>query len=197
MSRAQAMTEREPRRSPATMLRAAAVQLRRLLVLLLILSLLGVALVAIATALQAQRDEARRADLLVVIAPAVPSPAFIDHTFELYRRGYAPRLIVAGSGRAQLIGALGARGLPAEVLDEAARAELPLNQIATAAQAAQGAGGASALVVAQQEELLLSMKIVRDMGLRTYGSPPPGRSVDPLALLEASADYWGYVLLRR
>lgn len=176
-------------------MRGWATQARRLLGLLALLAALGVGLVALATGMQAQRDEARRSDLLLVAAPAVPAEAFISHTFELYRRGYAPRLLVAGSGRRQLLDALGARGLPAEAMADAEGENLRPEQVA-ALQAGQ-AEQASALVVAQPEELLLTMKIARDMGLRAYGSPPPGRPIDPLALLRASGEYWRYVLFRQ
>lgn len=185
----------EQRQAPRRAGRAVAAQASRLLGLLTILAVLGLGLVALATGLQSQRDEARRSDLLLVVAPAVPPQAFVDHTFELYRRGYAPRLLVAGDGRRQVLAALRERGLPAEAMVEAEGPALAPEHVA-ALRAEQGEQ-ASALVVAQPEELLLTMKIARDLGLRAYGSPPPGPGVEPLELLQASADYWRYVLIRR
>jgi len=190
---AQPAAEREPRRSSTVVLQSGLAQARRLLVIVLALAGLGLGLAALAGALQAGRDEARRADILLVVAPAVPGAPLIDHAFELYRRGYARQVVVAGAGRPQMEAALRERGLPPDALgtpDDAAA-------VAERLRSVRAAGGDSALVVAQPDALLLHLKLAHDQGLRAYGSPPRGQPVEPLALLHSAVSYWAYVLLGR
>lgn len=187
-------TEEEvrPRRA---LLRTAGAQLSRLLVLLTSIALLALALAILAATLQSQRDETRRADTLLVIAPAVPARPLIQHTFELYRRGYAPQILVTGAGRERLANVLREGGLPEQAVSSIA-GDAGENEVQAAAAATRAAGHNSVLVVAEPAELLLSLKMARDSGLRAYGSPPPGLGAEPLTLLRAGVAYWGYVLLR-
>lgn len=151
---------------------------------------LGVA----ATAAQASRDETRSADLALVVAPAVPPESLADHVFDVYRRGYAPSLLLAGEGQAGLKAQLVARGVPEAALlsDGASAAATDLRRLARAAAAD---GATSALVIAAPEELLWTLKLVRDQGLRAYASPVPGEAATPLGVIGGSARYWRYVLV--
>jgi hypothetical protein len=159
--------------------------------------LLALALSTAATAVQARRDEARSADLLIVVAPAVPPEALVKRSFDLYRRGFADRIVVVGAGGEGLRAALQAQGLP----ESAAIAVLPpgdeTEQLMTTARQARADGAASAVVAGDGAAMLRWLKLAGDAGLRAYGAPTPNESASPLELVEAGARYWRYVLLRR
>jgi hypothetical protein len=146
--------------------------------------------------LQGRRDEARSADVLFVAAPASPTEALVEHCLELFRRGYAPQIVLVGAGGEALLAQLAERGVP-----EAAMAVAPPGEGAQAqlqaATAAQRAGAGSALVAGPPAELLLWLKIARDAGLRAYGAPIPGETAALPELVGAGARYWRYALLLR
>lgn len=172
--------------------REAARQMSHLALTLAVVALAAIALGAVAAGLQAGRDEARAADLALVVAPAVPPAALADHSFELYRRGYARTMLLVGEGAAALRAQLAERGVPEEGMVEASTAATAAELRRLAREARSGA--ASALVVTAPEEQLRALKIARDQGLRAYGAPQPAASVDPLGLVGASMRYWRYVL---
>ncbi len=156
-----------------------------------------IALVALCTSvlavwLQGRRDEARSADLLVVVAPAPPTEALLEHSLELFRRGYAPQIMLVGAGGAALRAQLAERGVP-----EAAMLVTTPEEAAEAISAAQRGGASSALVAGPPAELLLWLKLARDNGLRAYGAPTPGETATLPELLAAGARYWRYALLQR
>lgn len=172
---------------------------RQLLALAATLALLAVAAMALSTgagAVQARRDEARSADLLIAVAPAVPADALTAHCFELYRRGHGRRVVVVGPGREGLLAALQARGLPAEALSAAAADGPETAQLRTVVRAARAAGATSAVVAGDGAEMLRWLKLAGDEALRAYGSPAPGEP-GLLRQLGAGARYWGYTLLGR
>ncbi|MEI7769837.1 MAG: hypothetical protein WCI67_07615 [Chloroflexales bacterium] len=171
---------------------AAGAQLARLASLLLILALAGVGVAAAAIAIQAQRDETRSADLLLVIAPDLPPAALIDHSFDLYHRGYAVQVALAGPGRGQARADLLARGLPQSALSVLAEGESLLDALA----AARDGGAQSLLVVSAPADQLLSLKVAHDQGLRAYGSPALTPSLDLLGALSATLGYWRYVFFQ-
>ena len=154
-------------------------------------------LASLAVGLQAQRDEARSAELLLIVAPALPSQALIDHSAELGRRGYAPRTILVGAGQAALHAALIERGMAEKALSVGPVGETDLAQLRAALAAARADGASSAVVVASQADLLLWLKLSADAGLRPYGSPVPGPAPNLWTLLQAGARYWRYALLQR
>ncbi len=166
-----------------------------LAVTLATVALAALALAALAAGLQAGRDEARSADLALVVAPAVPPASLADATFELYRRGYVPRVVIIGEGQAGLKAQLVERGMPEASLESGPSPAPETAELRRRAREAAGAGAASALVVTAPAETLRALKVVRDQGLRAYGAPAPAGGADPLGLLGASARYWQYVLL--
>lgn len=172
-------------------------QTAHLALLTAIIALLALALGAVAAGMQASRDEARAVDLALVVAPAAPPTALADHVFELYRRGYTPRLILAGEGQGGLKAQLVERGVPEVSLLSDGASGAGSAELARLLREARAAGAASLLVVTAPAETLLGLKLARDQGLRAYGAPAPARARDPLTLLEASLAYWRYVLLRR
>lgn len=176
-----------------TLWRAVGAQLARLAALLLIVGLWAGGVTAAAVAIQAQSDETRGADLLLLITPAIPSNALIEHSLDLYRRGYGAQVALVGPGRAQAQANLLARGIPATALADLTAGASP----AEALGAARQAGAESLLVVSAPADQLLSLKIAHDLGLRAYGSPLPGAELAPLDTLRATLSYWRYALAGR
>ncbi|WP_129633504.1 hypothetical protein [Candidatus Oscillochloris fontis] len=161
-----------------------------LLLALVVLILLGVTSAAIGT--QAQRDETRNADLLLLIAPELPPSMLIEHCLDLYRRGYGAQIAITGPGhvraRADLIG----RGIPAEALLDVG----DQTSLIAGLQMIQRQEIQSLLVASLPADQLLALKVAHDMGLRAYGSPEPALDSDLFATLWASLAYWRYALLR-
>lgn len=160
---------------------------------LLVMLLVG----TLAAWLQAGRDEVRNADVLLIIAPALPTPALIEHAFETYRRGYAPTVIVAGAGAEVLRTSMIERGAPAERIEAPGSERRPVAEVRERVRGASAAGAQSALIVAEPAELLLWLKLTHDEGLRAYGTPSPGPGPGVLKLVDGSLSYWRYVLIQR
>ncbi|NTU78358.1 MAG: DUF218 domain-containing protein [Chloroflexales bacterium] len=164
-------------------------------VTLALVVLAALSLVVLAAGLQAGRDEARRADLALVVAPAVPPAALADHTFELYRRGFVARVVVAGAGSEGLKAQMVERGVPEAQVVAGGAATAGATALRALAREAHAAGATSILIVTAPAETLTAMKIARDQGLRAYGSPVPGAAFDPPGLALAGIHYWQYALL--
>ncbi|NWF79695.1 MAG: hypothetical protein HXY37_06555 [Chloroflexi bacterium] len=147
--------------------------------------------------LQAGRDEVRNADVLLIIAPALPAPALLEHAVETYRRGYAPTVIVAGAGAEVLRTSMIERGAPGERIEALGAERRPVVELRGRMRSAHAAGAQSALIVAEPAELLLWLKLTHDQGLRAYGTPLPGRGPGVLELVSGSLGYWRYVLIQR
>lgn len=175
---------------PRGMWRAAGAQLARLAAVLLIVAVCAVGTAAAAATVQAQRDDARSADLLLVIAPDIPPTALIERSVDLYRRGYGARIALAGPGRSRAYAALIGRSLPAEALLSVAED----NSLVAVMAAARQSDVRSLLVVSAPADQLLSLKIARDQGLRAYGAPAPATPPDLLDTLRAALGYWRYAL---
>jgi hypothetical protein len=157
--------------------------------------LVSLCISTLAVWLQGRRDEARSADVLFVAAPELPSEALVEHSFELFLRGYAPQVVVVGQGGEGLRALLLERGVPEAAVVAATGADLQAKLAAAAAARQSGAG--SALVAGAPAELLLWLKLTRDMGLRSYGAPTPGEAPALPELVGAGARYWRYALLQR
>lgn len=162
-----------------------------------VVALIALALGATAAGLQAGRDEARNADLALIVAPPVPPTALADHSVELYRRGYVTTLLIVGEGQAGLVAQLIERGIPETHLASGPPGPLTPGELRRLIGEARPSGASSMLVVAFPGELLRALKLVRDQDVRAYGSPAPGATADPLELIGASVRYWQYVLLGR
>ncbi|NTV62791.1 MAG: hypothetical protein HGA65_04550 [Oscillochloris sp.] len=168
-------------------------QLARLALLLLGITLLLISTTVAAIGMQAQRDETRGTDLLFVIAPAAPPTPLVEHSLELYRRGYGRQIALAGPGWAQLRADLLGRGVPAEALASGLSDE----SLLTALSAVRRSGTASLLIVSAPADQLLGLKAAHDQGLQAYGSPVSPTSPDLPTSLLAAIDYWRYALLYR
>jgi uncharacterized SAM-binding protein YcdF (DUF218 family) len=151
---------------------------------------------------QSSIDEARPADVILVLGAAEyrgrPSPVFkarLDHAFELYRRGLAPRVLTTGGaggdpqyteggvGRAYLV----RRGVPAEAILVEPEAATTMQSTAAAAEIMHRMGLASAILVSDGYHIFRAKSMLAERGIRVYGSPRPGPETSP------STHWWLYV----
>jgi len=145
-----------------------------------------VAYVARRIELQSTRDEARRADVILVLGAAEysgrPSPVFrarLDHALELYSRGLAPRIMTTGGaggdrvfteggvGRSYLIG----HGVPSERIVVESEAGSTAESTAMAAEIMHRMGLRSVIVVSDGYHIYRAKRMLNFAGLKVYGSP--------------------------
>ncbi len=137
---------------------------------------------------QAAIDEARPADVILVLGAAAyhgrPSPVFrarLDHAYELYEKGLAPRLLTTGgaggdpdfteseTGRAYLI----QRGVPSEAIILEPRGESTVYSTTAAAEILRRMGLRSAILVSDGYHIYRSKTMLEAHGITVYGSPRP------------------------
>jgi uncharacterized SAM-binding protein YcdF (DUF218 family) len=142
---------------------------------------------------QSLRDEARRADVIIVLGAAEyrgkPSPvlkARLDHALDLYRQRLAPRILTTGGaggdpiftegevGRAYL----SSHGVPAENIIVERRGESTVHSIAAAAEIMRRMGLNSCIVVSDGYHIWRVKKMLEFRGLTVYGSPRPSETRD-------------------
>lgn len=178
------------------LVRAVRRQVIQLAATLLAISVVAFLLGVVASGVQARRNEARSADLLIVVAPGAPSTALIEHSFALHRRGYAPEMLVVGAGSSALEAALVERGVAGEAVQAVVGGESETAQLRAALSTAQATGVGSVLIAGDAAGLLRWLKVSSDAGLQSSGSPTPGSTPGLLELVEAGARYWTYILLQ-
>lgn len=164
---------------------------------------------ALAIARQAHRDEARSADVIVVLGAAEyrgkPSPilrARLDHALNLYRRGLAPRILVTGgSGEgSRFTEAETARDylvrndVPAEAILLEAEGTTTLQSIVASAEILRRLNLKTCIVVSDGYHVYRAKSMIQEQGLVAYGSPRHGGDDSALRqaehLLRQSAGYW-------
>ncbi|MCW5851323.1 MAG: YdcF family protein [Anaerolineae bacterium] len=135
---------------------------------------------------QAERDETRPADVIIVLGSQVradgePSNSLRSRTLrgvQLYQEGYAPLLLLTGGvGRfppaeAQVMRRLALQaGIPDDrlVLDETATSTQ--ESIETAARLARERGWRTVLIVSDPFHIYRARQMARDAGLDAYGAP--------------------------
>ncbi len=134
----------------------------------------------------AQVDEARRVDAIVILGSAVwpggrPSPSLYartQHAIELYRAGYAARMILCGGvgqyppAEAEVMRQLAiAAGVPSEALFLDDSSHSTEENLAHAKALMDRHGWKSALIVSDPFHLLRAQIIARDLGITAYRSP--------------------------
>ena len=149
----------------------------------------------------AVRDEARKADAIVVLGAAQyngrPSPvlkARLDHAFDLYEKGYAGAIITTGGygpdpnyseahvGTQYLI----QRGIDsAHIMTEQGSGSTNAS-IQAAAVLMQAKGWKSAIVVSDGFHLFRLKKMLQDSGILAYTSPAPNSPIE----IAASQRFW-------
>lgn len=133
-------------------------------------------------------DEARPADVIVVLGAAEyrgrPSPvleARLNHALFLYLQNMAPRILTTGGaggdptftegGVAHAY--LSRHGVPAEAILVESEGESTVHSIAVAAEIMQRMNLRSCIVVSDGYHIYRVKKMLEERGLKVYGSPRP------------------------
>jgi len=156
------------------------------------LLLMAAAAQVLALARQIEResahDEARPADVIIVLGAAAyrgrPSPvlrARLDHGLELYRRGLAPRIMTTGGaggdpvhtegevGRAYLV----EHNVPSEAILVEPEGESTVHSLVAAAEIMRRMNLSSCIVVSDGYHIFRAKRILQARGFQVYGSPRP------------------------
>src|SRR5882724_2572681 len=139
---------------------------------------------------QSNIDEARQADIIIVLGAAEyrgrPSPVFearLNHALILYLRKLAPRVLTTGGaggdpsftegdvGREYL----SRRGVPAEAILVEPEGESTVHSTSAAAEIMSKHGLKSCIVVSDGYHIYRVKKILTAKGIEVYGSPRPSR----------------------
>lgn len=151
---------------------------------------------------QSSRDEARPADIIMVLGAAEyhgrPSPvlrARLDHGLELYNAKLAPRIMTTGGaggdavftegavGRSYLIG----RGVPSEAISVETEGETTVQSTTMAGEIVRRMGLHSVIVVSDGYHIYRVKRMLQSYGLIAYGSPRRESAIHPLR------ERWNYV----
>ncbi len=158
-------------------------------------TLAGIAVLSLRIARQSVLDEARPADVILVLGAAEyrgrPSPvlrARLDHALELYQRKLAPRILTTGGaggdpifteggvGRSYLMGL----GVPSEAIIVETEGESTVHSIALAGEIMRRMGLRSAIVVSDGYHIYRVKRMLESRGLTAYGSPRKDSNPDRL-----------------
>ena len=142
---------------------------------------------------QAHIDEARAADVIVVLGAAQywgrPSPvlrARLDHTLDLYRQGLAPRIITTGGygegaefsesevSREYLSG----QGVPAEFVTVETGGKSTMQSASAVAEIMDRMKLRSCIVVSDDYHIFRIKRMLEARGLEVYGSPRRTQGAD-------------------
>ena len=174
--------------------------LRRLLVAVAVLWLAAVALVLLA----GRWSQLRTTDAILVLGAAQyngrPSPvlkARLDHALDLYRRGYAPYLILTGGvGQGDTLseGEVSRRyvrdaGVADSVILVERQGVTSAQSVGAAAALMRANGLRSALVVSDSYHMMRLDVLARRAGIRPYRAPTPRAPID-----RTRSTWWQYVL---
>ncbi|PYT22193.1 MAG: YdcF family protein [Acidobacteria bacterium] len=154
---------------------------------------IAAAYVSAEVARQAKVDEARSADVILVLGAAEyrgrPSPvlrARLDHALELYQRGLAPHILTTGGAGGDPVyteGGVGqlylvTRGVPSEAIIVEREGESTVYSIAAAAEIMRRMELKSCIVVSDGYHIFRVKKMLESRGITAYGSPWSTRSAD-------------------
>ena len=137
---------------------------------------------------QSSIDEARQADIIVVLGAAEyngrPSPvlkARLDHAYELHRKGLArliltsggaggdPQYTEGGVGRMYLV----RRGVPAEAIVVENEGESTVETMLAVSEIMRRMSLRSAILVSDGYHIFRAKRILENEGMRVYGAPRP------------------------
>jgi uncharacterized SAM-binding protein YcdF (DUF218 family) len=151
---------------------------------------------------QGERDEQRSADAIVVLGAAEydgrPSPVFrarLDHAVSLYRAGLAPVLVVTGGkayGDRTTEAAVArdfaiAQGVPAAAILVEDRGRTTLESLRTVGQMLRDRGVGDVIFVSDRAHMLRVLRMARDQGLKSFGSPTTTSPADADIVSRADA----------
>lgn len=166
--------------------------MRRLIVLsvLVIAFPLATYLVVLAKEIESQStlDEAQEAQVIIVLGAAEyrgrPSPvlrARLDHAYELYKKGLAPRVFTTGGpggdpdytegqvGRDYLV----KRGVPLEDILVEGEGDSTVHTVVVVSEVMHRMGLQTAILVSDGYHIYRAKRILEDKGITVYGSPRP------------------------
>jgi uncharacterized SAM-binding protein YcdF (DUF218 family) len=164
---------------------------------LLILALVaaGIAYLAMRIHRQSEIDEARAADVILVLGAAEyrghPSPvlkARLDHALDLYSRKLAPHIMTTGGaggdpvfteggvGRSYLV----AHGVPADATIVESEGASTVESLAMTGEILRRMGLHSVIVVSDGYHIYRVKKMLEAVGLEAYGSPRHDRTTGPV-----------------
>jgi uncharacterized SAM-binding protein YcdF (DUF218 family) len=168
--------------------------LRRFLVLgVLLAGVLWTLFVAVRIEVAGRTDDAVPSDAVVVLGAAqyqgTPSPVFkarLDHALDLYRRGIAPLVVVAGGkleGDRYTEAAAGtrylhSRGVPQSALLAVGEGNNTLESLQAVARALRRRDAGSVVLVSDRSHMLRSLSMASDLGLEAHGSPTTTSPID-------------------
>jgi uncharacterized SAM-binding protein YcdF (DUF218 family) len=161
---------------------------------------------------QANRDEAARADAIVVFGAAEyrgsPSPvlkARLDHTLNLYQKGLAPRIITTGGhgGDPQFTEGevsrsyLAKNGVPSEAIVVENEGETTVESAAAVGEIMDRLRLGSCIVVSDGYHIYRVKKMLEARGIRAFGSPrSPGSDPPARRAWYYARQTLGYVMWR-
>ncbi len=151
--------------------------------------LLFIGATAVRVAQQAQRDETRQADAIVVFGAAEyagrPSPVYrarLDHAYDLFGRGMAPLIITSGGAGADPTyseGGVGRdylirRGIPDHFLIAETQSDDTASQVERVASILRANGMHSVLAVSDAYHMFRIKRLLAGRGIQSYAAPRPG-----------------------
>ena len=154
---------------------------------------IAAAYVSAEVARQAKVDEARSADVILVLGAAEyrgrPSPvlrARLDHALELYQRGLAPHILTTGGAGGDPVyteGGVGqlylvTRGVPSEAIVVEREGGSTVYSIAAAAEIMRRMELKSCIIVSDGYHIFRVKKMLESRGITAYGSPWSTHSAD-------------------
>lgn len=166
-----------------------------------VLAVLYLGILAHQIRVQGLLDEARPADVIVVLGAAEyrgrPSPvlrARLDHALDLYRRNLAPRILTTGGAGGDPIfteGGVGRsylsqNGVPAEAIIVETLGDSTAYSTTAAAEILKRMNLQSCIVVSDGYHVFRAKKLLEAHGLVVYGSPRP------LMPHEEREPWWAY-----
>lgn len=147
--------------------------------------------VSVRIARQSTIDEARPADVIVVLGAAEyngrPSPvlrARLDHAFQLWQRHLAPMVMTTGGAGGDLQfteGEVGRdylvkRGVPSEAIAVEQEADSTVASMLAVSEMMRRMGLKSAILVSDGYHVFRAKRILEGQGMRAYGSPRPSQA---------------------
>jgi uncharacterized SAM-binding protein YcdF (DUF218 family) len=139
---------------------------------------------------QSTRDEAREADVIVIMGAAEyrgrPSPvlrARLDHGLDLFRERKAPRVLTTGGAGGDPVfteaevsrNYLIRRGVPSEAILVEPEGESTVHSTAAAAEIMRRMGLKSCILVSDGYHIYRAKKMLESQGFSVYGSPRPSQ----------------------
>ncbi|MEK9154067.1 MAG: YdcF family protein [Patescibacteria group bacterium] len=155
-------------------------------------------------------DQTRVIDVIIVLGASqwngTPSPVFqarLDHAYDLYEEGYAPRIILTGgSGEGDVFSEsdvgrkyLALRGVPSDAIHIEEVSHTTVQNLRESARIMQTHGYQSALLVSHDFHMMRAKRMAHDLGINAHPSPVATAN-DAQQLKYGTREVWTYVLYR-